>query len=272
MLSIRLPRPAPLVLINADDFGWEPRVNGAIARAFGARLISTCSIMATGPAFEEACAAAHAGGFADRVGLHLVLDAGRPLTEVMRRERRFCSADGEFLPRRKGAWMRISGAETHAVRAELRAQLERCRAAGLRPQHLDSHHHVHEELGILRAILPVAGGEGILRLRVLQNLVCPRTTARRIYTAAANRYIRWRGLAGRNRFGCADTFASANLAAGDLVEVMVHPAIGANGVLVDLPSGAPLAHVLAPLLSLCHPAASETATHHAQGFAATAAL
>lgn len=272
MLSIRLPRPAPWVLINADDFGLEPRVNGAIARAFGARLISTCSIMATGPAFEEACSAAHAGGFADRVGLHFVLDEGRPLTEAMRRERRFCSADGSFLPRRKGAWIRISGAEAQAVRAEFRAQLDRCRAAGLRPRHLDSHHHVHEELGVLRAILPVAEDEGILRLRVLQNLVRPRTVARRVYTAAVNRYIDFRGLAGPNRFGSAEAFVPAKLAPDDRVEVMVHPAIGANGVLVDLPGGAPLAHVLAPVLSLCHPAALESATHHAQSVARAAAL
>jgi hypothetical protein len=119
---------------------------------------------------------------------------------------------------------------------------------------------VHEELGILRAILPVAGEEGILRLRVLQNLVRPRTNARRIYTAAVNRYIDFRGLAGPNRFGSADAFVSANLAPDDRVEVMVHPAINANGVLVDLPGGVPLAHVLAPVLSLCHPAASETGT------------
>jgi predicted glycoside hydrolase/deacetylase ChbG (UPF0249 family) len=260
MLASHLSRPAPPALINADDFGLEPDVNRAIARAFGARLISTCSIMATGSAFEEACRAAHEGGFADRVGLHFVLDAGRPLTEAMRRERRFCSADGSFLPRRKGAWIRITGAETRAVRAELRAQLDRCRAAGLRPRHLDSHHHVHEELGILRAILPVMREEGIRRLRVLQNLVRARTFARRIYTKAVNGYLEARGLAGWNRFGAADAVVSANLGPDDRVEVMVHPAIGANGVLVDLPGGVPLADVLAPVLSMCQPAAWEAAS------------
>ncbi|MGO9093687.1 MAG: carbohydrate deacetylase [Bryobacteraceae bacterium] len=272
MTSSHPPRPAPPALINADDFGLEPGVNRAIARAFGARLISTCSIMATGIEFEEACWTAHEGRFADRVGLHLVLDAGRPLTEAIRRERRFCSADGWFLPRRKGAWMRISGAETQAVRAELRAQLERCRAAGLRPRHLDSHHHVHEELGILRAILPVMREEGILRLRVLQNLVRARTFARRVYTATANGYLKLRGLAGWNRFGAADDLVSAELGPDDRVEVMVHPGIGANGVLVDLPGGVPLAHVLAPVLSLCQAAALETATQHAQSAATATAL
>jgi predicted glycoside hydrolase/deacetylase ChbG (UPF0249 family) len=215
--------------------------------------------MATGSAFEEACSAAHDGGFADRVGLHLVLDAGRPLTEAIRRERRFCSADGSFLPRRKGAWIRITGAETQAVRAELRAQLDRCRALGLRPRHLDSHHHVHEELGILGAILPVMREEGIRRLRVLQNLVRARTLARRVYTATVNGYLEFRGLAALNRFGSAGGFVAASLGPDDRVEVMVHPAIDANGVLVDLPGGVPLADVLAPILSICHRAALETA-------------
>jgi len=41
--------------VNADDFGMSPRINHAILQAFENGLISSATIMANMPAFEDAC-------------------------------------------------------------------------------------------------------------------------------------------------------------------------------------------------------------------------
>jgi len=63
-------RMAPRLIINADDFGLTPGVNRAIAELHQARAITSTTLMATGAAFEDAVAIAHANP-ALGVGCHI---------------------------------------------------------------------------------------------------------------------------------------------------------------------------------------------------------
>src|SRR4051812_23191276 len=83
-------RRSSTMIINADDFGYSSSVNAAILKAFEEGLVSSTTVMANMPAFEEACAAAHERKLLGHVGAHLVLTEGETLTEPIRRCRRFC--------------------------------------------------------------------------------------------------------------------------------------------------------------------------------------
>src|SRR5262245_41214934 len=68
-------RPRRLI-VNADDFGVSEAVNEAVIRAFTTGVLTSCSLMVTGAAFEHAVALAQAHpGLA--VGIHLVTVMGR---------------------------------------------------------------------------------------------------------------------------------------------------------------------------------------------------
>jgi len=230
----------PLALVNADDFGSSSGVNRAIVDAFRSNLIDTCTIMANFPGFEEACDAAYAEGFVARIGLHFVLDAGIPLTEKLRREPQFCGADGRMLPRRCGKLIQLSSTEQRAVAAELRAQIARCRSFGLPLTHLDSHHHIHEEFGIIGIVLTVMREQGIMFVRPMQNLCRCRTLIRQMYTYAFNAELRRRRVGRTQYFGSPNDYMAHFSLHGApppnaTIELMVHPTMGPDRTIVDAP-------------------------------------
>ena len=91
---------APLqIVINADDLGRSDDVNKAILDAFHRGLITSASIMANMPGFENAVNAIKASGIEDRIGVHLNLTQGAPLNGPIRLHARFCSPSGELNSR-----------------------------------------------------------------------------------------------------------------------------------------------------------------------------
>ena len=66
----------PRLIVNADDFGLSAAVNEAVIRAFTEGVLTSCSLMVTGEAFEHAVSLAHAHP-ALAVGIHLVTVMGR---------------------------------------------------------------------------------------------------------------------------------------------------------------------------------------------------
>jgi len=194
--------------------------------------------MANGPAFTQACDLAHACGLAAHTGLHFVLDEGEPLTDALRREPRFCRFDGRLLPRRPGKLPWLSSTERRAVATELRAQIARCRAFGLGLTHIDSHHHIHEEMGVIRVMLPVMREQGIYYIRPMQNLKRPRTLLRHIYTCAFNATLNFHGVARTRYFGSPKGFLEWErrhrmVPTRGSIELMVHPTVGTNGTIID---------------------------------------
>lgn len=231
-----------MLLVNADDFGLSPQVNTAISLAYQSGLVSTCTIMANGPAFEDACELAHANGLTAHAGLHFVLDEGFPLSHELRREPRFCTPEGNLIPRRPGALMWLSLTERRAVGAELRAQIARCRSVGFVLSHIDSHHHVHEELGIISVILPIMREQGIHFIRPMQNLRKCRRPLRRAYTCMFNTSLRLQRVEWTRYFGTVADFLHFVQLHGrppqnGSTELMVHPVTGLNGEVFDKGQG-----------------------------------
>jgi len=125
--------------ITADDFGISARVNAAVVRAARDGVLTGTSWMAGGAAADDALA--RAGDVPElAVGVHLTFVMGRAVLPP-----RLVSAvaddDGRFpaSPIRQGLRLAASRRSRDQLRAELRAQIERCLTIGRAPRHLDAH-------------------------------------------------------------------------------------------------------------------------------------
>jgi predicted glycoside hydrolase/deacetylase ChbG (UPF0249 family) len=230
-----------MLIINADDFGYSESVNHAIAASFSQGLISSTTIMANAPAFEHACELAKREGFADKIGIHLNLTEGMPLTEDIKKSRIFCNEDGRFCFKRfRHYW--LPPAEIALLRREISQQIQRCRSHGIELTHADSHHHVHTELFISLAVAKELRRFGIPYLRLTDN-VRPVSLFRRTYKANLNFLIALHGLKGTHYFCDLNDIAAMEkqCEADDVVvELMVHPAFSEDGALVDAEMKGPL--------------------------------
>jgi chitin disaccharide deacetylase len=242
------------VIVNADDFGLDEAVNRGIVLAFEQGLVSSTTLLANHSGFEHAVELAHAHGLAHHVGVHLNLTTGAPLTEPIKSSRRFCDADGAFWSwsADSHAW-RVVGHEREALTWELRAQVERVRAAGLPVTHVDSHHHVHNKWGVGDCVIAVATQLGVPRIRIARNCGRGISLASRVYKKAFNRRLSRGGFAGTRWFGEVDDWIYLrerlpDRAAIDDFELMTHPTLNDRGVLVDAYSGGrELATLLEPV-------------------------
>ena len=127
-----------LLIVHADDLGIAPAVNAAFFSGFATGLINSGSVMVPGRSLGEIAAFARAHPEAD-IGLHLTLtsdSASQPWAPVASPSQvpSLVDEQGNFL--RRWTSERIDPGE---VEIELRAQIEKARAAGIRPTHLDSH-------------------------------------------------------------------------------------------------------------------------------------
>ncbi len=140
------------IIINGDDFGFSHGVNHAIIKAHEQGVLTSTSLMVTGDAAEEAVTLAQSRPNL-AVGLHLVLVCGKsvlPSTKIPH----LVDSFGNFLSDSLQAGLRyqFSRAARRELRLEIRAQLEKFRATGLKLSHVDGHLHLHSHpviLGIL---------------------------------------------------------------------------------------------------------------------------
>lgn len=229
------------VIVNADDFGISEAVNRAIIEAFERGVISSSTIMANMPGFEEACEQAFRRGIVDRIGIHINISEGVPLTSRIRTLTKFCSSDEKFCFRRNTHW-RLSDEERSALADEVRQQISRCREHGLPLTHADSHLHVHTEAQVFSVMRPVLRDLGIKAIRITEN-VERKSLHVAAYKAAYNAYLRRCGFHTTDHF-CGAAALDISSLWGDTEkgswEIMTHPGYDADGRIVDLTDGAPL--------------------------------
>ena len=128
------------VVPHVDDLGASHGANRAFLELAAQGLVTCGSVMVPGAWFREIVEAAAADPALD-IGVHLTLtsewDACRwaPISTVSRASG-LIDGDGYF-------WRDLEGLRRHlvpeAAEAELRAQIERALAAGMRPTHIDAH-------------------------------------------------------------------------------------------------------------------------------------
>jgi predicted glycoside hydrolase/deacetylase ChbG (UPF0249 family) len=134
------PRDAKLLILHADDLGFSHSANAASFDALDKGLISSASIMVPTPWITEVAAYARAHPEAD-LGLHLTLTAEWQTYRwgsVASSDKvpSLLDPDGTFPNNDSTVAVR---AKIEEVERELRAQVQRAMALGIRPTHLDSH-------------------------------------------------------------------------------------------------------------------------------------
>ena len=156
----------PRLIINADDFGLTPGVNRAIAELHQAGALTSTTLMATGPAFDDAVATAHANPTLG-VGCHIVLTDGVPVlppesipTLLGPDGKTFRPSLIDFVQ----ALLRGKISKDNIER-EAAAQIQKLQHAGIQVTHLDTHKHTHLFPGVLDPLLRVAEQRSIRVIR-----------------------------------------------------------------------------------------------------------
>ena len=134
------PRDAKLLIVHADDLGMAHSVNVATMKALETGLVNSGSIMVPCPWLSEIAAYARANPQAD-LGLHLTLTSEWTSLRwgpVSSRDRvaSLLDKEGYFYLTESDA---AAKADPKQVELEITAQIERARALGIQPTHLDSH-------------------------------------------------------------------------------------------------------------------------------------
>jgi len=131
---------AKLLIVHADDIGLARSVNIAVARAFDSGAITSGSVMVPCPWFPDFAAYYRDHQPLD-VGIHITLTAEweyykwggiSPAGEIPS----LLDENGYFYSTVEEVGMHADPAE---VELEIRAQIERALALGVRPTHLDTH-------------------------------------------------------------------------------------------------------------------------------------
>lgn len=135
------PPGTKLIVVHADDLGETHAVNAAAIKALEMGTINSASLMVPCPWFPEIADYAKSHPDAD-FGLHLTLTSER----VYYRWGPVASADKvPSLVDENGYlyhdWEHNEPVKAKEVEVELRAQIERALAMGVRPTHLDSHQY-----------------------------------------------------------------------------------------------------------------------------------
>jgi len=171
----------PYLIVNADDYGYFRCVSDGILELAGRGIVRATGVFANAPLFGEYSARLRDYPALD-VGNHLNLTYGVPLTSDLRRELARWSGR---LPGKAALVMALaSGAiGTEAVRAEWRAQIDRCLGCGLRVRFLNSHEHVHMLPRLFAVATDLAREYGIDHLRFASSQLAWRSPASLFRTA-----------------------------------------------------------------------------------------
>ena len=144
------------LIVTADDVGLHPGMTEGAIRAHRGGIVTACSIVANGAAFDDAVSRLRDVPSLE-VGVHLALVEECPLT-AMHFPRKYTT----FLPR-------YPFLRTQTIERELRAQIEKVLATGLRVTHLNGHQHLHVLPRIFKLIRRLAGEYSIPYVRIVDD-------------------------------------------------------------------------------------------------------
>ncbi|MCX6909301.1 MAG: hopanoid biosynthesis-associated protein HpnK [Verrucomicrobia bacterium] len=154
------------LIITGDDFGYSRTVNDSILRAHRDGILTSASLMPCGFDFEHAAELARQTPSLS-VGAHLCLLQGRavlPHAEIPA----LTNADGGLHndPFAFGLKLFVVPGIRRQIERELRAQMAKFLATGLRPSHINTHMHLHAHPVVFPVVAQLGREHGIRFLRV----------------------------------------------------------------------------------------------------------
>lgn len=142
------------LIINADDYGLSPAVSNGILTACSEGVVTSTSVMINHMVYQAQSFPAERNiypGF----GVHLNLTSGKPILPAVDVST-IVNANGEFFKARH-FFRQIQKANVLQIEKEWRTQITAFLIKFGRPDHLDSHHHVHLHPLLFPVFLQIAG-------------------------------------------------------------------------------------------------------------------
>jgi chitin disaccharide deacetylase len=154
------------VIVTGDDFGLALPVNEAILEAHRSGALTTASLMVSEKHAQDAIEKARRHPSL-KVGLHLVLVEGRPVSKLDRIAD-LVDAHGLFSSdlTRAGFRFFFRPSIRNQLESEIRAQFESFCNTGLMLDHVNAHNHMHFHPTVLRLILKVGKEYGLKAVRL----------------------------------------------------------------------------------------------------------
>ena len=237
------------LIINADDFGISKAVNYAIMAAMDSTICTDTTLLANFDESENAANLAISMNRTDRVGIHLNLTEGFPLSLKIRNEPRFCNQEGYFHNKKLKRIALLSKSEKIAVQEELTSQIRLCRKFGIPISHADSHNHIHEEPGVALLIMDLLKVEQVPYLRPTNN-IGKTSVINKLYRDLYNVILNFKKLAGINYFGSLKDYLNSQneLKVNSNVEIMIHPGEIVDNQILDVYSNENLSFLLPEMI------------------------
>lgn len=139
------------VIINADDFGLTKGCNKGIVKGIKEGIVTSTTVMMNMPYANEGIEILKAMDFKS-AGVHLTLTCGEP-TLAAKEIPSLVDGRNRFYRRRDQLFPRL---QLDEVYMELKNQIEFFIKTGLKPSHLDSHHHIHMYDGVREVVAKLA--------------------------------------------------------------------------------------------------------------------
>ena len=223
------------ISVNADDYGISEAVSKTISEFIHKGYCDTTTVMANMPDYEKMRDIAVDEGIADKVGIHLCLTEGAPITAAIADYPAFVQGGlfGCYKKNRSSRFVLDKKTKT-AVRDELRAQIERYLSLGYTGMAMDSHQGIHMDWSIYPIVIELFKEYGFKRLRRSPNL--KNDIKRKVLRAPFDMSMRRNNIP---RFDCLGNFKDfrnsiAKLKNSDkTVEIMCHPKEISGTIYID---------------------------------------
>lgn len=156
----------PQLIISADDFGLTNAINAEIIRCIKEGIVTSTSLIAGGRAADEAIKLAQNFDQCTGLGVHLTLDSEAPVSNPAEIPT-IVSKNGRLL-RRAHIMARLCTGQSKIrdVYHEWSAQIGKIFDAGLKPDHIDSHGHIHCFPFLVSLVIEIAKHFGISAVRL----------------------------------------------------------------------------------------------------------
>lgn len=214
-----------LYILNADDFGRTATANQAITECFQKGTVTNTSIMVTMPFYEEAKRLAKDNGFWDKVGLHINLTSGIPLTEEIKQCRAFTNENGFFnsaIFKKKRITLVLTLKEKKAVKKEIEAQIQRYILDGFTLMHADSHGHIHAFPSLKKIVFACLKRYGFKSVRISRN-IHEKNGLKKLYKKISNKQFQKLGYSTDYFGSIADALRMEENEKQGVCEIMTHP-------------------------------------------------
>jgi len=207
------------LIITADDLGASDEVNEAIIECLEAGVISRASVLANGKALDGVRPHLKKG---HTLGLHFNLSEGHAMIPG--------SVSGIVqngnLVYQKSKLQLWNRDKKEALRSELLAQVKALRDIGTNVSYVDSHHHVHTDIGVAALFADTCIAENIFQSRPARTDLAT-TPVHMLWKRRANKIFIAKGLKMAEQLVDIERFDGEKLREKKFssIELMLHPVI-----------------------------------------------